>query len=77
MKTENDMTYEVLLAQLDDTIIQLNSGDLSLEEMVLGYQKGMELAIACHKKLQESEGTLKRLQGEFEEVFDLEDSHNE
>ncbi|MBE6130711.1 MAG: exodeoxyribonuclease VII small subunit [Erysipelotrichaceae bacterium] len=49
-KMEN-MTFEQLLAELNNVVELLESGKLSLEESVEVYQKGMALSIECKKRL--------------------------
>ena len=46
-----NMTFEQLLAELNNVVELLESGKLSLEESVEVYQKGMALSIECKKRL--------------------------
>ncbi len=46
-----NMTFEQLLAELNNVVELLESGKLSLEDSVEVYQKGMALSIECKKRL--------------------------
>lgn len=46
--------FEDYLKELNDIIVELESGKLSLEESIKKYQKGLELADYCKKKLEEA-----------------------
>jgi len=47
-----DIKFEELLKQLDDVVKSLESGDLSLDESIKQYQKGIELSNKCRQKLE-------------------------
>lgn len=47
-----NMTFEELLKELNNTVELLESGKLSLEESVKVYQRGMELSIECKRRLE-------------------------
>ncbi len=49
------LTFEEKLNQLENTIKELESGDLGLDESVKKYKEGIELAKSCHKELEEAE----------------------
>lgn len=48
------MKFEVLLKELESIIEELESGNLSLEESIKKYQKGIELSNECKKMLEEA-----------------------
>ena len=55
-----NMTFEQLLAELNNVVELLESGKLSLEESVEVYQKGMALSIECKKRLDASKEVIVR-----------------
>ena len=62
-----NMTFEQLLAELNNVVELLESGKLSLEESVEVYQKGMALSIECKKRLDAAkEVIVKKVTGEVE-----------
>ena len=52
------MTFEELLKQLNSIVTELESGELSLEESIEKYKRGMELSKLCKEKLQEAKDVL-------------------
>lgn len=46
------MKFEELLAELNAIVKALESGDLSLEESLVQYQRGMEISHLCKNKLE-------------------------
>lgn len=46
--------FEDLLKELNEIVQALESGELSLEESIEKYKKGMELSALCKKKLLEA-----------------------
>ena len=48
---KQDLTMEETFEALDNIVRQLESGDASLEEAFVMYQKGMELLKECSKKI--------------------------
>ena len=47
--------FEQSIDKLDKIVKQLESGDLSLEEMLALFEKGVGLSAACNKMLDEAE----------------------
>ncbi len=60
-------TYEAALEELEQLIAQIESGQLPLEQMLAGYERGAQLLAFCRGKLEAvdhqikvlDEGTLK------------------
>ncbi len=51
MTTKQDLTMEESFEALEQIVRQLESGEASLEEAFVMYQKGMELLKDCSKKI--------------------------
>lgn len=49
--TNND-NFEQLLKELEQTVDQLEKGDVSLDQAILLFEKGIELSNKCSKKLE-------------------------
>ncbi|WP_339074092.1 exodeoxyribonuclease VII small subunit [Teredinibacter turnerae] len=47
--------FEASLAQLEELITQLESGDLSLEDSLKTFEQGIKLTRSCQKSLAEAE----------------------
>jgi exodeoxyribonuclease VII small subunit len=44
-------SYEAALAELEELVAQLESGQLPLDQLMVGYQRGAELLKFCRSKL--------------------------
>lgn len=47
-------TFEQLLKELQEIVNNLESGNLSLEDSVEAYQKGMTISLECKKRLDQA-----------------------
>jgi exodeoxyribonuclease VII small subunit len=57
------LTYEAALQELDALVGRLESGQLPLDELLVGYQRGAQLLAFCRGKLQAVENQIKVLEG--------------
>jgi exodeoxyribonuclease VII small subunit len=55
------LAFEQAYSQLQETVQQLEAGNLSLEESLVLYQKGMALAKQCNLQLDQAELSIKKL----------------
>ena len=60
------------LEKLENIVDKLESGELSLEDSIQSFEKGIELSRHCRKKLEKAEGRVKKLLEKSGEEFDLE-----
>ena len=56
-------TYEAALQELEALISGLESGQLPLEQLLTGYQRGAQLLAFCKSKLEAVEIQIKVLEG--------------
>jgi exodeoxyribonuclease VII small subunit len=54
-------SYEAAMAELESLVARLESGDMPLEQLLTGYQRGAELLNFCRDKLQAVEDQIKVL----------------
>ncbi len=54
-------SYEVALQELEQLVSQLESGQLPLEQLLSGYQRGAELLKFCRDRLEAVENQIKVL----------------
>jgi exodeoxyribonuclease VII small subunit len=54
-------SYEAALAELEQLVSRLESGDMPLEQLLSGYQRGAELLKFCRDKLEAVEAQIKVL----------------
>ena len=64
------MTYESAMKQLEEIVLKLEGGNLSLNEAVKLFEKGAKLSAFCDKALKEAE--LKIMTLDEAEVQDVE-----
>lgn len=55
-------TYENLFAQLQDVVMRLEQGELTLEESLRLYEHGVHLAAQCQQLLDAAELRIQELQ---------------
>lgn len=55
---EKDLTFEEAMENLEKVVTDLESGELSLEQSVTQFKKGMELSNYCSKLLDDAEKTI-------------------
>jgi exodeoxyribonuclease VII small subunit len=64
------LSFELALKKLEESVEQLESGELELEESIKVFEQGIELSLFCRKELSQAEGKIQRLVknlgGEFE-----------
>jgi len=54
-------SYEAAVQELEQLVSRLESGDMPLEQLLSGYQRGAELLKFCRDKLEAVEGQIKVL----------------
>jgi exodeoxyribonuclease VII small subunit len=55
--------FETALAQLEALVGQMEDGSLPLDQSLAAYEKGVELARICQRRLDQAEQQVKVLQG--------------
>ncbi|MBQ7258296.1 MAG: exodeoxyribonuclease VII small subunit [Abditibacteriota bacterium] len=66
-------TFEEQLKELEEVVKALQSPELTLDESMKLYKKGMSLTTSCTKELEKAEGELKKLTENLtEEDFSIE-----
>lgn len=48
-------TFEQSLKELEQVVLELEKGDMTLDNAVASFEKGIELSKVCAKKLDEAE----------------------
>jgi exodeoxyribonuclease VII small subunit len=61
-KKAKKITFEDALEELETIASKLESGELTLEQSIQFYEKGVELAKFCRQKLEEAERKIEVLQ---------------
>lgn len=86
-KKATTFNFETAIEDLENIVEQMEAGDLTLEEAMLEFEKGVKLTRECQQALQQAEQKVKILlekQGEFElldfadeEVEEFEDDEDD
>ena len=61
MNKKVDINFEKALEELESLVADLESGDLSLENSLKSFEKGIKLARQCQKKLSQAELQVQKL----------------
>ena len=61
IKEPTTATFEVALENLEQLVEQIESGDLSLEDALAAFEKGVSLVKYCNQKLSEMEQKIELL----------------
>ena len=70
-KKKNDESFETSLDELESLVDKLEKGQLTLDESLETFEKGMKLARVCNTKLSEAERKIEVLieeNGKLKEV---------
>ena len=68
---QSAVDFEKDIAELEALVAKMESGELSLEESLLAFEKGVGLARRCQRSLTQAEVRVKKLMKEMS--FDVED----
>ena len=60
--TREPKDFESALKELEALVLDMENGDLSLEDSLAAYKRGMELSVFCQKKLEDAELQIKVLE---------------
>jgi exodeoxyribonuclease VII small subunit len=55
------VSFESALEELEQLVARLESGDMPLDQLLTGYQRGAELLKLCRDRLEAVEGQIKVL----------------
>ena len=70
-KDQQTKKFEAALEELEQVVEQLESGDLSLEDSLAAFEKGVGLVKLCNEKLTEVEKRVELLVKDKEGKFQL------
>jgi exodeoxyribonuclease VII small subunit len=67
-KNNKTTAFEDAIQQLENIVTSLETGDLSLEESLVSFEKGIKLTHDCQKQLNEAEHKIALLIGEGDDM---------
>ena len=68
---KEDVKFEDNLAELENIVRKLESGDVALEDAIDKYKKGMKISETLKKTLNEAEETLVKIVGKNDQESDF------
>ena len=68
MTKKDTVNFEASLKKLEQIVVKLEGGDISLEDSVKSFEEGIGLVKECQKQLSEAELKVKKLLGNGEAV---------
>jgi exodeoxyribonuclease VII small subunit len=71
------VSFESAMAELDQLVAKMESGELPLEASVAAYQRGSELVQYCAAQLERIEKQVKVLEGDMLKPFATEDEEED
>ena len=60
-KSESAINFELTLAELEKLVKNLEEGDLTLDESLSGFKRGIELTRQCQSVLDDAQQTVEQL----------------
>lgn len=70
---DKSVTFEKAIAELEEIVKRLEKGELSLDESIDCFQRGVELTKYCSKRLDEAERSITMLvEGENGQIIEKE-----
>lgn len=60
-RTTKKIPFEVAIAELEQIVTVLEKGDITLDEMIEAYTKGMKLVQLCSEQLDRSQAVVDKL----------------
>ena len=77
MSKPKGTSFETLFSELEATVAKLEAGDLSLDESLALFQRGMELSKRCTEMLEKAELHIKELVPQASGEQEIEDFEEE
>lgn len=68
---KNDVNFEDAMVELEALVTKIEAGNLSLEDSLNEFEKGIKLSKICQKALTEAEQRVKILTDEGEQDFNI------
>ena len=62
-KTPEPTSYEAALQELEQLVVRIESGQLPLDQLLAGYQRGAALLALCRERLEAVQNQIQMLEG--------------
>jgi len=64
--TQQKVDYQAMSTELDGILLELQQGDLSVDEAMRKYERGLELVKFLESYLKNAENTVSKLKAQYE-----------
>ena len=71
--TESPLSFEAALAELEDLVGRMESGELPLQESLAAYKRGAELLVYCQSALKDAQQQVQVLEKGLLQPFAADD----
>lgn len=62
-KTTEPASYEAALEELEQLVVRIESGQMPLDQLLAGYQRGAALLALCRERLEAVQNQIQVLEG--------------
>ena len=62
-KTTEPISYEAALEELEQLVVRIESGQMPLDQLLAGYQRGAALMAFCRDRLEAVQSQIQLLEG--------------
>lgn len=73
MSEIENLSFEEVFAELEEVVQQLEAGDLTLDQAMALFERGMALATQCNAQLDAAELRVRQLVGEGDDLTPFEE----
>ena len=70
-ENEKNFSFEESLAELEKIVVNLEKGEVSLDDAIEEYKKAMDLVKQCNEKLDSAQEAIAKIVNDNKEVIDF------
>lgn len=70
-ENEKNFSFEESLAELEKIVVNLETGEVSLDDAIEEYKKAMDLVKQCNEKLDSAREAIAKIVNDNKEVIDF------
>ena len=71
-ENEKNFSFEESLAELEKIVVNLETGEVSLDDAIEEYKKAMDLVKQCNEKLDSAQEAIAKIVNDNKEVIEFE-----
>ena len=70
-ENEKNFSFEESLAELEKIVVNLETGEVSLDDAIEEYKKAMDLVKQCNEKLDSAQEAIAKIVNDNKEIIDF------